>query len=34
MSKEKTQGKKKLSIPVQLAIALVLGVAAGFIFGD
>ena len=34
MSKERTQGKKKLSIPVQLAIALVLGVAAGFIFRD
>lgn len=34
MSKEATKEKKKLSIPVKLAIALVLGVAAGAIFRD
>lgn len=34
MSKEATKEKKKLSIPVKLAIALVLGVAAGAIFRE
>ena len=34
MSKETKTDKKKLSVPVKLAIALVLGVVAGLVFRD